>query len=219
MSEHGSLCVNVGCGSAPTPGWLNFDNSPTVLLARAPFVSSALERAGLLGSLQRSFLVVAMEQRIAWANAAQRIPLPDGSARVIYSSHMIEHLDRASARGLLTEARRVLRPGGVVRIVAPDLKRLARAYVDGGDADHFVAATLLAHGERTSLGGRLKTLALGRREHAWMYDEVSLVTLVRDAGFDEVRALDPGVTTIPDPGPLNLHERSGESIYVEGRRP
>ena len=28
--------VNVGCGRTPTPGWLNFDNSPSVRLAHLP---------------------------------------------------------------------------------------------------------------------------------------------------------------------------------------
>jgi predicted SAM-dependent methyltransferase len=37
---------------------------------------------------------------------------------------MIEHLDRREARSFLAEARRVLRPGGVLRLAAPDLSRL-----------------------------------------------------------------------------------------------
>lgn len=219
MSSHGSLCVNVGCGSSPTPGWINFDNSPTVILARAPGLSGLLLGAGLLGDFQRRFIEVARAQGIRWADAARRIPLADGSARVVYSSHMIEHLDRASARGLLGEIHRVLRPGGVVRVVAPDLKRLAEAYVAGGSADTFVASTLLARAQPWSFASRLKLLALGGRDHAWMYDAASLGALVEAAGFREVRVLQPGETTIPDPGPLDLHERSSESIYVEAIRP
>lgn len=219
MTPDGSLCVNVGCGSSPTPGWLNFDNSPTVLLARAPGLAGLLGRSGLVGDLQRRFLDVARVEGIRWANAARRIPLPDGSARVVYSSHMIEHLDRASARGLLDEMHRVLRPGGLVRIVAPDLRRLADAYVNGGDADQFVASTLMARDQPTGFVARLKLATLGGRDHAWMYDAASLTALVTAAGFADVRALPPGETRIPDPGALDLRERSAESIYVEAIRP
>lgn len=219
MTSPDALCINVGCGSSPTPGWLNFDNSPTVALARARGLSGLLVRAGLLGELQRRFVEMAQAGDIRWANAARRIPLPDASCRIVYSSHMIEHLDRAAARGLLAEARRVLQPGGVVRIVAPDLKRLAEAYVAGGGADAFVESTLLAHDQPVGLRGRLKIAALGKRDHAWMYDAASLSALVRAAGFDDVRALPPGVTSIPEPGALDLAERASESIYVEALRP
>ncbi|MFT3775310.1 MAG: methyltransferase domain-containing protein [Minicystis sp.] len=219
VASDGSLCLNVGCGSSPTPGYLNFDNSPTVVLARAPRLSGLLVKAGLLGTYQKRFLEMAHTEGIRWADAARRIPLPDGSARVVYSSHMIEHLDRSAARGLLAEIHRVLRPGGVVRLVAPDLKRLAVAYVTGGSADAFVEQTLLANDQPVGLAARLKLAALGKRDHAWMYDAESLTALVRAAGFAEVRALPPGESMIPDPGALDLHERSSESIYVEAVRP
>lgn len=217
-TERGSLCVNLGCGSSPTPGWLNFDNSPTVLLARTPRVAGMLARVGLLGTLQQRFVEVARRDRIAWADAARRIPLPDASARAIYSSHMIEHLDRAAARAFLAETRRVLAPGGVVRIAAPDLERLARAYLDGGTADAFVSSTLLARREAAGLRARLQHAILGGRDHAWMYDARSLVAMVEEAGFADARALAPGITTIPDAGALDLSERSSESVYVEATR-
>ena len=217
MTE-GSLCVNVGCGSTPTAGWRNLDNSPTVLLARAPALAGLAMRAGALGKYQRSFVEAVQRSGIRWANGARHIPVPDGGARVVYSSHMIEHLDPAAARRFLDEVRRVLRPGGIARIVAPDLMRLARAYVDRGDADRFGAATLLAADPPVGLRGRLRLATLGPRGHAWMYDSVSLVALLRDRGFTDARALPPGITGIPDPGALDLHERADESIFVEGTR-
>jgi len=215
----GPLRVNVGCGSTPTPGWVNLDNSPTVVLGRAPWLPGLLLRAGALSDLQRTFLAVVRDADIRWADAARRIPFPDGSVDVVYSSHMIEHLDRAGARRLLAEIRRVLRPGGVARIAAPDLRRLAEAYLAGGGADAFVDGTLLARDRPTSLGARLKLLLTGGRDHAWMYDADSLAAFVRAAGFDDVRALPPGETRVPDPGALDLHERAGESVYVEATRP
>jgi len=31
--------LNIGCGDAPTAGWINYDNSPAVWLARRPVVT------------------------------------------------------------------------------------------------------------------------------------------------------------------------------------
>lgn len=65
----------------------------------------------------------------AWDVRAQ-LPLPSDSVDFVYSSHMLEHLDRASAKRLAEDVRRVLAPGGWFRVVVPDLARLARWYLE-----------------------------------------------------------------------------------------
>jgi predicted SAM-dependent methyltransferase len=60
----------------------------------------------------------------------QRVPLPDGNCDAVYSSHTIEHFDRVGARRFLMECRRVLKPGGILRLVAPDLEGIARSYLE-----------------------------------------------------------------------------------------
>ena len=52
--------------------------------------------------------------------AKQRLPFDDGFARLVYSSHCLEHLDQAAVENVLAEAFRILQPGGMVRIVLPD---------------------------------------------------------------------------------------------------
>lgn len=58
------------------------------------------------------------------------LPFAAGDVDAVYSSHVLEHLDPGDGRALLDEARRVLRPGGVLRIVVPDLEGIARAYLE-----------------------------------------------------------------------------------------
>jgi hypothetical protein len=55
----------------------------------------------------------------------------------------------------------------------------------------------------------------GYRHHQWMYDEKSLVKLLKKIGFKDVFVCKAGETNIADPGHLNLYERSEESVYVE----
>lgn len=70
-------------------------------------------------------------------DASRPLEFPTESVHVVYSSHMLEHLPVDGARAFLAECRRVLRPGGVVRMVVPDLEGIARAYLrelDGVDS-------------------------------------------------------------------------------------
>jgi len=62
-------------------------------------------------------------------NLRQGIPFPDDSVRVVYHSHMLEHFARGEARSFLRECRRVLQPGGIIRVVVPDLECLAKTYL------------------------------------------------------------------------------------------
>ena len=63
------------------------------------------------------------------ANLLGRLPLEDATASVVYSSHFLEHVPRPMVPGLLRESQRVLKPGGRVRFVLPDLENMVRAYV------------------------------------------------------------------------------------------
>ena len=57
------------------------------------------------------------------------LPLPNACCDAVYSSHTIEHFDRPGARHFLAECHRVLKPGGILRLVAPDLEVIARSYL------------------------------------------------------------------------------------------
>ncbi len=219
IETESGIRVNVGCGLSPTPGWLNFDNSFSVRLARLPAAFSALRRMGLLNARSAELAEMGRAGRIRFANAAAGIPCASGSVAAVYSSHMIEHLDRFEARAFLTEAKRVLRPGGVVRIAAPDLSRLVRDYVATGDADGFVAGIHMGLDRPAGLWGWVKWALVGPRHHLWMYDGESLTRLLRGAGFVDAAVVQPGSTLIADPGLLDLRERAAESVYVEAIRP
>jgi predicted SAM-dependent methyltransferase len=68
------------------------------------------------------------------ANFIEGIPLADGGASCVYHSHVLEHLPLDVARRFLRECRRVLAPGGVIRVVVPDLEQTARDYLAVLDA-------------------------------------------------------------------------------------
>lgn len=57
------------------------------------------------------------------------LPFPNDSIDAVYTAHMLEHLDRKAAESAVREMWRVLCPGGVVRVVVPDLAGIATAYL------------------------------------------------------------------------------------------
>ena len=61
----------------------------------------------------------------------QPFPISDGELEAVYCSHTIEHLPDRAVLNLLGEARRVLRPKGVLRLVCPDADMMYRAYCYG----------------------------------------------------------------------------------------
>ena len=60
-------------------------------------------------------------------------PYADETFDLVYHSHVLEHLPRDAALNLLRECHRVLKRGGVIRVVVPELERIARLYLEALD--------------------------------------------------------------------------------------
>jgi predicted SAM-dependent methyltransferase len=210
--------LNVGCGPTPTSGWINLDNSPSIILSRAPdFFLRLLSGVGFLNPDQLHLVHTARRSGIIRATAT-RLPFEPATVDVVYSSHMLEHLDRGRSRQFLLEAHRVIRPGGWLRIVVPDLERPVREYTSSGDADALIERLLLAMPKAYGRHAVVQRL-VGFRGHRWMYDSRSLARLIESCGFCNVDIVEPGETHVPDPGELDLREREDESIYAEAQKP
>jgi len=211
--------IQIGCGQSPIAGWLNYDNSPSIRLAKLPqALIKLIGKLKLLDSQSIAYIRFCRANGIRHCDATRHIPWPDASVEAIYSSHMIEHLDRDDADMFLREARRVLRPGGVIRLSTPGLKNLVAAYASDGDGDRFIESMFTCVDRPRSLLARLRDVFTGPRHHLWLYDQDSLCALLARNGFRNATALSPGTTTMRQPGALNLWERMAESIYVEASR-
>lgn len=117
------------------------------------------------------------------ANLLDRLPLADEFASLVYSSHFLEHVPRALVAGLLQECLRVLKPGGVMRIVVPDLENLAREYLamrDKGEhvKANFVVLEMIDQCVRQVSGGELGKLyrQLNRNPRPAMIDYIRVRT-------------------------------------------
>jgi predicted SAM-dependent methyltransferase len=64
------------------------------------------------------------------------LPFPENSLDFIFSSHMLEHLHIDEAISLLRECRRVLMPGGYMRLMLPDFE-FALRIVNGQESSEY----------------------------------------------------------------------------------
>ncbi len=64
-------------------------------------------------------------------NQCPILPFSNNSQKLIYSAHMIEHLSESVLLSLFKECCRVLKPGGKIRLEAPDAEKLINLYRSG----------------------------------------------------------------------------------------
>ena len=83
------------------------------------FILSGLAQYGLFA-----------ETLCAGHNLTKPLPLPDDTFDATYSSHVLEHFSRDQGKKFVEEQFRVLKKGGVCRVVVPDLEMLCRSYLD-----------------------------------------------------------------------------------------
>jgi hypothetical protein len=117
----------------------------------------------------------------------------------------------------LTRCRETLRPGGILRIVVPDLAHLVEEYRQGKipAVDFAERLGVLFHPTGNPLKDRLALLV--QSPHKCMYDAPALLSAVRDAGL-AATASTPLQSAMPDIAVIELPERTEHAVIVEGRR-
>ena len=220
VNERSSPRVNIGCGQTPIRGWINFDSSPSVLLARLPGavgLTSLAKSLGLLAPRQAEYILFCKQNQIRYGNGLGKLPLPSQSCAIFYSSHVLEHLTpQGEASKFLLESHRILMAGGRIRLAVPDLDLLIRQYLEHGNANRFLSSLhILNQSSPKGLMWINQWVSRDRSLHRWVYNQQSLIDLLKSTGFAEPLAYPAGETGIADPGTLNLRERAWESLYVE----
>jgi predicted SAM-dependent methyltransferase len=194
-----------GCGLCAPPRWLNFDASPAMRLQRLPIVGN-LVPSGQFGRYPTN---------VRYGNIVNGLPIPDESVEFLYCSHVLEHISLSELRCALANCYKYLQPGGIFRLVVPDLETMAKAYIESNHNDEaaheFIRITLLGkeHRQRDLLSFIKDWLA--NSEHLWMYDYKSLSMELSKVGFQNIRRAkfgDSGIEVFSDVE--NLERWTGE---------
>lgn len=123
-------------------------------------------------------------------NATKRFPFPDNTFDYIFSEHMIEHVPYDLGKVMLSECHRVLKPGGTLRIVTPDLKFLIGLYQN----DNQINKDYIKWSSELFIGGHAPAVATTvinnfYRDwgHKFIYDVPVMKDAMKKTGFAEIR--------------------------------
>ena len=128
---------------------------------------------------------------VDYLDFSRRFPFADGMFVAVFCEHTIEHISKAEGFFMLTEVFRVLRPGGVFRVVTPCLETFCRMVLDPDSAaarkylDFFRRYT---NDSRATISDALNLAFYGHgHRHLYTADELSAV--LQQAGFGQLELM------------------------------
>ncbi len=137
-----------------------------------------------------------ISKQIAYMDASTRFPFEDNTFESVFSEHNIEHLSFKGGQIMLSEILRVLKPGGRVRIVHPDLARLLELY--GAEHSDVQARYMKWMTDRfqPEVGAyddvHVINHTLRFAGHQFFYDRRLFMQCLEKAGFTEIKDVPPG---------------------------
>jgi len=150
----------------------------------------------------------------AHLNLGRRLPVPDHAFAYAFGEHVIEHVLESTARVLLPELYRVLRPGGVLRLATPDLAKLIAIYEDRNpevDRDTYARYLDEITGKRHERACQILNDDLRLWGHQYVYDQEDLAAKLREAGFESVQRVEAGES--PHPALRGLESHAGPEWF------
>lgn len=148
------------------------------------------------------------------ADIAASIPFRSGSVDYIHSEDFIEHVDGEAGKRFLREAHRVLKIGGVMRLLTPDLRLVVERVYLRREEPHagWCERYLEARGPCEALNMHLRM----NGEHRFVWDEEHLHEELRAAGF-RVKRVRCNASRDPWLRWLDLRD-FGLNLFVECRK-
>jgi SAM-dependent methyltransferase len=200
--------LHLGCGPHFLPDWVNVDYSLGAKLATMPIVGPLVKSLGLFN--------IEWNPRIILHDLSKPLPWPDASADCIYTSHTLEHLRREDGERLIQECYRILKPGGVLRIVVPDLKASVEDYLNGTiPCERFVESLLVLKSKGANWKHKLLGMVDEGHLHKCMYDTPGLVRILNGVGF-QAASKAAHESQIPDIEIAEKIDRTIRAVVVEG---
>ncbi|RWF44291.1 MAG: methyltransferase domain-containing protein [Mesorhizobium sp.] len=147
------------------------------------------------------------ENRITgWCNydeevdITQPLPFEDDHADFIFAEHVVEHVDYRQALAFFAECRRVLKPGGIIRIAVPSLENIWKR----GDQDYFNFVRKWA--PSADRRGAMDAI-INAHGHQAIWTQGLLEACLFYAGFEDIEACEPGNSSHADLVAVEGHGR------------
>jgi predicted SAM-dependent methyltransferase len=164
-----------------------------------------------------------------YLDISKRFSLPDNSFDYVYSEHVIEHMPYLSGKNMIMESFRVLKPGGTLRLVTPDILFLIGLHQN---SDKKLHSDYIAWNSELFINGKAPHCALSVINnyvrdwgHQYIYDVPVLSELLAECGFQEINEQKLGESPISDLRHLENESRHPEgflaleSLVLEAKKP
>jgi predicted SAM-dependent methyltransferase len=217
IDAHDIRYLDLG-GASPVEGYLTIHLSPVELYGKVLTPKRTTETwysEGLVNLKNRDLKAPAIVMSV---DATRGLPLGDQSLLGINMSHFLEHFPLEKGLYLLAECRRVLRPGGVLRVSCPDLRRYAVAYVnsDTGFYHRVGTPTYCSYSNLETFGDRFISKAYDNTNgHLWFYDAETVIHHLKSLGFRDADCRHVHESKLPEIDHIEPAYREVESFYVE----
>lgn len=183
------VLVHIGCGDQIGKSWLNFDMTPMQYVERMPG-GKLIQK--LIGGSEYS-----VPREVRFGDISKGPLVAPGTAQAAYASHVLEHLTLHDARSAIRNIYTLLAPGGIFRLIVPDLQWRAQLYLEqvaAGDSEassKFLRSAILGQEAPRGFVKGIRVLFSGSM-HRWMWDFVSMKAALEEAGFENVRRCEYG---------------------------
>ena len=200
---NGLIKLHIGAFNYPADGWLNTDITPHIWISKIPFAADWLYAMGKMTKERLAEHKLGVFRRLKYLDITKPLPFANGSVAAVFSSHVFEHLFMDEVYRLVEEIHRVLAPGGVCRVVVPDLEKIVAAF-DPNSPDEFVH-DIYEVSKREAV----------KNSHHCGFTKASLVKMFKAAGFSKAESLSYQVGACPD---VKVLDNRPESIFFEATR-
>ena len=211
------ICLNIGCWLDVAEGWENIDSSPYVKISKIPGIGNLVLSA--IGAPK-------FPAQIKYGDLLKGLDLRQGSCKLIFASHVLEHLSLPDFKVALNNFYSYLQPGGILRIIVPDLEQYINNYIEQRSdpvlsknaSNWFMEKTYLGYtGSRSTLYQRLREIFANSR-HQWMWDEPSLSHALVEHNFKNIRRCNFGDWSDPRFESVENKKRHWNAICIEATK-
>jgi predicted SAM-dependent methyltransferase len=169
-NDDGKVLLHIGCGEKNSPEFINIDAQP---FAHVHIVTNDISSLADFAT---------------------------GTIDLVYMCHILEHIKRNGLMSVLSEMKRVLKDGGILRISVPDFDRLIDVYNASGKDINAISQQLM--------GGQDHQYNI----HYSVFNHRRLSEMLKEVGFREVVSWDPDNCQYH-----NFKDHASRKIKVNGR--
>lgn len=131
---------------------------------------------------------VKYKQDCAYLDITEKFPFEDDTLDYIFAEHLIEHVSWENGLFMLRECRRILKPGGIIRLATPDLEVFLKLYFKDNEMGNQYIKWITDRdlkGVNVYKASYVINNLFRNYGHQFLYDEDLLKLALAQAGFKD----------------------------------